>query len=142
MFLGQFVHNVDEKGRLTIPARFRDLLDGTAYITSGFEKNLLVLTEPRFNKMKERLNELSLTDLDARQLKRLLFSNAAQLEFDKAGRILLPAYLREAIGVHTEAILVGVGDYFEIWSPENWKEQENILQDTQANATRFASLDL
>jgi MraZ protein len=142
MFLGRYDHNIDEKGRLTIPARYRDLLVNGAYVTQGFDHNLIVLPAPSFEQMYGHVNELSMTDPTARQLKRLIFSSAERCEFDRAGRILLPQFLRDSVGLASSAILVGVGDYFEIWSPQDWAQQNELLQDTETTTQHFAALNL
>jgi MraZ protein len=143
MFLGQYHHSMDNKGRLTIPSRFRDyLLSDGAYITRGFDHNLMLLSEPMFNKIYERVNRMSMTEPTARILKRLIFSSAERVEFDKVGRILIPDFLRESVGLNSEAVVVGVGAYVEIWDPHQWKEQVSQLQDDEANSQRFAMLDL
>lgn len=142
MFLGQYRHNLDDKGRLTIPARFRDLLTEGVYITQGFESNLLAFTAASFEKISQRINQMSLTDPAVRQLRRLLFSAAVLSEVDRSGRILLPPFLRDVAGIQTDVMLVGAGDYFEIWSPEHWQHQADMLRDTQANEQRFAAFDL
>jgi len=143
MFLGQYQHNLDDKGRLTIPARYRDLLaaDG-AYVLQGFDNNLMVLTAPTFEAISRRVNQMSLTDPTARLLKRLIFSTADRVEVDRAGRILLPQFLRQAAQLNGDVIIVGAGDFFEIWSPEIWAKQVEQLQDVEANAQRFMSLEL
>jgi len=142
MFLGQFEHTIDEKGRMTIPARFRELLEGGAYVTQGFDSNLIVLPTDAFQQIYQRVNQLSMTDPTTRQLKRLIFSYATRLEFDKAGRILLPQFLRETASLDGAAVVVGVGDYFEIWSVQHWADQNDNLRDADANSQRFAALDL
>ncbi|HEY5574716.1 MAG TPA: division/cell wall cluster transcriptional repressor MraZ [Anaerolineales bacterium] len=143
MFLGQYQHNIDSKGRLTIPARFRELLVAEgAYVTQGFDKNLMVLTVPSFNQIYQRVNRMSMTDPMARLLKRLIFSGADRVDVDKVGRILIQQFLREAASLDTEAVIVGVGDYFEIWSPTIWEEQLTQLKDVEANAQRFMTLEL
>ena len=142
MFLGQYRHTIDDKGRLTVPARFRDLLVNGAYITQGFEQNLMVLTSLGFEAITRRVNLNSITDPTARDLRRLLFSTAAQVEPDSNGRILIPQFLRERNQFDGEAVLVGVGDYFEIWTPEHWDSRLDVLMDTEANAQRFIGLDL
>jgi len=142
MFLGQYRHTIDEKGRLTIPARFRDLLEQGAYVTQGLEKNLMVLTADAFEQLARQTNRSSLTDQTAREFKRLLFSTAERLEPDKNGRILLPQFLREFTGLDGEVMLVGVGTHFEIWPTDAWEKQINRLQDAEANAQRFAGLSL
>ncbi|MDH3942863.1 MAG: division/cell wall cluster transcriptional repressor MraZ [Anaerolineae bacterium] len=142
MFLGQYQHNIDDKGRLTIPARYRELLDGGAYISQGFEQNLMVLTPETFEFITQRVNKMSLTDPTARELKRLLFATAERVDPDKIGRILIPQFLRQVSGLDGEAVLAGVGDYFEIWAPVIWEQQIARMKDTEANASRFALLDL
>lgn len=143
MFLGQYQHNIDSKGRLTIPARFRELLVAQgAYVTQGFENNLMVLTVPSFSQIYQRVNRMSMTDPMTRLLKRLIFSGADRVDVDKVGRILIPQFLREAASLDSEAIIVGVGGYFEIWAPAIWQEQLTQLKDVEANAQRFMTLDL
>lgn len=143
MFLGQYHHTIDNKGRLTIPARFRELLAAEgAYITLGFDQNLMVLTVPSFDQIYQRINHTSMTDPTARLLKRLIFSGADQVGVDKTGRILIPQFLREAAELDSEAVVVGVGDYFEIWSPELWAGQMAQIEDAEANAQRFMALDI
>ena len=142
MFLGQHEHTIDEKGRMTIPARFREALEAGAYITQGFDQNLIVLTSPDFEKLTQVLNRMSLTDPTARQLRRHFFANADRLEVDKAGRILLPQFLRQVAHLDGNAMVVGAGEYVEIWSKSLWEQQQVILQDAEANAQKFAALDL
>jgi MraZ protein len=142
MFLGQYRHNFDAKGRLTIPARFRELLTDGAFVTQGFEQNLMVLTPPAFEAITQGVNQTSITNPTARDLKRLLFSTASRVELDGNGRILIPQFLRELAGLDSEAFLVGVGDYFEIWAPTQWEEKMSSLKDPDANAQRFVGLDL
>ena len=143
MFLGQFQHNLDDKGRLMIPARFRELLEGGAYITQGFDKCLMVLTEEYFKQVYERIEAMNLADPTARLLRRLILANAYQVEPDKVGRIVVPQNLRTFLGVTSgELIVAGQGDYFEVWMPTTWSEQMALLQDVEANNARFSTLDL
>ncbi len=143
MFLGQFRHNLDSKGRLTVPARFRDhLASEGAYVMQGFDHNLMVLPTPTFESISRRVSQTTMTDPKARLLRRLLFSTADFVEMDKAGRILIPQFLREAAGLENGVFVIGSGDYFEIWSPDKWDVQVEELQDAQTNADRFAELYL
>jgi len=143
MFIGQFQHNLDDKGRLMIPARFRDLLAAGAFITQGFDKCLMVMTESYFKQVYERIEAMNLADPTARLLRRLILSNAYQVEADKVGRILVPQNLRTFLGIENgELIVAGQGDYFEVWTPALWSEQMALLQDTEANNQRFSTLDL
>ena len=142
MFLGQFQHNLDEKGRLMIPARYRELLAAGAFITQGFDKCLMVMTDAYFAQVYDRINSMNLADPTARLLRRLILSNAYPVEVDKVGRILLPGNLRQVIALNGEAIVAGQGDYFEVWNPADWNMQMDQLQDIETNNQRFATLDL
>jgi len=142
MFLGHFQHNLDEKGRLMIPAPFRELLEGGAFITQGFDRCLMVMNESYFAQVYQRINAMNLADPSARLLRRLIFSNAYPVEVDKVGRILVPSNMRLFIGLDGEAIVAGQGEYFEVWTPAAWKDQMVQIQDTEANNQRFAALDL
>ncbi|MEB2332961.1 MAG: division/cell wall cluster transcriptional repressor MraZ [Anaerolineaceae bacterium] len=143
MFLGQFYHNLDDKGRLMIPARYRDLLAAGAFITQGFDKCLMVMTDAYFKEVYERINNMNMADASARMLRRLILSNAYPVEVDKVGRILVPQNLREFLGIASgELTVAGQGDYFEVWTPVDWKTQMDKLQDVEANEQRFSTLDL
>jgi MraZ protein len=143
MFLGQFQHNLDDKGRLMIPARFRELLEGGAFITQGFDKCLMVMTDAYFKKVYERIESMNLADPTARLLRRLILANAYPVEADKVGRILMPQNLRVFLGIENgELIVAGQGEYFEVWTPALWSEQMAQLQDVEANNARFSTLDL
>ena len=142
MFLGQFQHNLDDKGRLMIPARFRELLAAGAFITQGFDKCLMVMTDVYFKEVYDRISAMNLADPMARLLRRLILSNAYPVEADKVGRILIPQNLRQVITLEGEAIVAGQGEYFEVWAPAAWDEQMAQLQDLETNDQRFAMLDL
>ncbi|MFH1184629.1 MAG: division/cell wall cluster transcriptional repressor MraZ [Chloroflexota bacterium] len=142
MFLGQYQHALDEKGRLTVPARFRELLDGGAFVTQGLDQCLVVMTSASFAQTLSDLSAMNMADPNARLLRRVILSNAYPIEVDKAGRVLVPQQLREFAGLDGDAIVAGQGDYFEVWSPKTWNEQMQQIQDTQANYQRFAALNL
>jgi transcriptional regulator MraZ len=143
MFLGQFQHNLDDKGRLMIPARYRDLLAAGAFITQGFDRCLMVMTDAYFKDVYNRINTMNMADSTARMLRRLILSNAYPVEVDKVGRILVPQNLRGFLGIENgELTVAGQGDYFEVWTPAEWKTQMDKLQDVEANEQRFSTLDL
>ena len=143
MFLGQYQHNLDDKGRLMIPARFRQLLDGDAFITQGFDKCLMVMTGSYVKQVYERIEAMNLADPTARLLRRLILSNAYPVEVDKIGRMLVPQNLRTFLAIENgELVVAGQGEYFEVWMPALWSEQMTQLQDTEANKARFSTLDL
>jgi len=143
MFLSQYQHNLDDKGRLMIPARYRDLLAAGAFITQGFDKCLMVMTDAYFKEVYERINNMNMADASARMLRRLILSNAYPVEADKIGRILVPQNLRSFLGIESgELTVAGQGDYFEVWTPAEWKTQMDKLQDVEVNEQRFSTLDL
>jgi MraZ protein len=142
MFLGRYDHTIDEKGRITVPARFRELLEDGAYITRGLDKNLMILTSSSFDVMSDRITKMSLTNPLARDLRRVLFSGADRVDVDRAGRMLIPAFLREYAQLGSSVTVVGSGDYFEIWSTEAWQAQDQRLEASETNTERFAALDL
>src|SRR3989304_6063560 len=110
MFLGHYQHNLDDQGRLMIPARFRELLEGGAYITQGFDKCLMVMTEAYFREVYERLEAMNLADPTTRLLRRLILSNAYPFEVDKVGRILIPGNLRQVASLEGAAVVGGQGE--------------------------------
>jgi transcriptional regulator MraZ len=142
MFLGQFQHNLDDKGRLMIPARFRELLAAGAFITQGFDRCLMVMTDMYFRQVYDRISAMNLADPNTRLLRRFILSNAYPVEIDKVGRILVPQNLRQGIMLESEAIVAGQGEYFEVWTPADWNAQMAQLQDIETNNQRFATLDL
>jgi MraZ protein len=140
--MGHYEHTIDEKGRITIPSKFRDELADSVVISMGFDGNLFGFPHDLFILLSNKVRGTSLTDSNSRILRRLLFSASEELEFDKAGRILLPAYLRGTAHLTDNAVLVGNGEYFELWSPENWQVQLAVLNDVEANKQRLDALDL
>ncbi len=144
MFLGEYRHSIDNKDRLTVPVRYRELMDEGAYILRGFDRNLMVLTTKAFEAASHRLDQMSLTDPLARDLRRLIFGSASRLEIDKVGRILIPDFLCQKVGLTCDhdAVLVGQGSYFEVWSTDEWAHQQKALDEAEANTERFKVLDL
>lgn len=142
MFLGQFVHSIDTKGRITVPVRFRASLSSGATMVQGFEKNIVVYTTENFLKLAQQTNTLSTTNPDVRAIRRLIFGRASDVELDASGRILIPPFLREYAGIKDEVTIVGGGGYFEIWDSELWSEELPTVTDPEVNARRFAEFDL
>ncbi len=143
MFLGRYHHTIDGKGRLTVPARYRDLLAAEgAYLTQGFDQNINVYPPQIFERISLRVNKLNMTDPNARSLRRLMFSNAEHVVLDRTGRILIPQFLREESKLDSEAVIIGMGDYFEIWSPALWVGQTSMMEENEPFAMRFMGLDL
>ncbi|HBF41374.1 MAG TPA: division/cell wall cluster transcriptional repressor MraZ [Anaerolineaceae bacterium] len=142
MFLNHYDHSIDEKGRITIPAKYRDQLQGGAFLTKGFDQNLTIYPSARFQAFLDRLNHMNSMDPAIRQLKRWFLANAAEIEFDRAGRFIIPQNLRDEAGLNGAAVVVGIGEEIEIWSPSNWKAQNDMVSEPDFKEKQFASLDL
>jgi len=141
-FIGRYLHNIDEKGRLTFPASYRELLGEQPFLLNGFDQNLLVMDANRFQLLYDRINAMNMGDVHTRQLRRLIFSNATQIEFDKTGRFIIPQSLREIARLDTAAIIVGIGKDIEIWNPELYKEMEEAGEGPTSAATLVSNFDL
>jgi MraZ protein len=140
MFLGQFHHTFDDKSRLTVPSRFReDFADGV-FIIQGFDRNLMVLTAPAFDAIYQHVMTMNILDPQARQLRRHIIGKGNQVELDGSGRILISQDLRAWAELETDVIIVGQGNYFEVWKPELWQNMED--QDQVFDAERFKALNL
>lgn len=142
MFMGEFTHAIDDKGRLTIPAKFREDLAYGAVITRGYDKYLVLYTAESFKRLTARAETLTPTNPEHRALLRLTFSGASEAVPDRQGRILVPPFLRDYAGIDSECVIVGVGHAIEVWSKDGWGQQLEQLNDPAANAERFAALNL
>ncbi len=129
MFLGEFSHNLDDKGRLTIPAKFRDELAGGVVITRGIDRCLSVFPRQVWATLAERIAQLPLTQRNARNFGRLMFSGAADFIPDRQGRVLIPQGLREYAGLNSEAVIIGLYDRLEIWNPELWASVKAAVEE-------------
>lgn len=141
MFLGRFEHNLDTKGRLALPARYRDRLDEGVVVTRGFDPCLLIYPMAAWEPLAERVSALSIGDSDVRRLRRMLFAEATDLTLDRQGRILIPSELRDYAGIEREAIVVGMHTFIEVWSPDEWASQRDALdREGAVIAERLAEL--
>ena len=125
MFMGEYNHTVDPKGRLIIPSRFREALGEEFVVTKGLDGCLFVFPMDEWQKFEEKLQSLPLTSKSARQFTRFFVAGATPCELDKQGRILLPQTLREFAGLDKEVVLTGMMNHVEIWSKEKWIENSS-----------------
>lgn len=122
MLMGEYNHTLDAKGRLTVPARFREDLGDIFVVTRGFEGCLTAYPMDRWERIKNNLMALSLTNPGGRKLSRLFLGNAIECEVDKMGRILLPQPLRNTASITRDVVLTGLGDRVEIWDQTAWSK--------------------
>lgn len=130
MFLGEYTHTIDDKGRLTIPAKFRPELERGLVVTRGFDSNnLMVFTMAGWEELAQKIASRPITDSSARAFRRRVFSGAVDLVPDRQGRILLPATLREFANLETEAAVIGMFNYMEIWPVDAWQPVRDDIED-------------
>lgn len=132
MFVGEYIHTIDDKGRLAIPARMRRDLEEGAVVTRGIDTCLFVYPKNEWIKLAEKIAALPLSDPRARSFARLMLAGAMDVEFDKQGRILLPGYLREYGKLKTEVVIAGVYNRMELWDKQAWnayKSAHSIEED-------------
>lgn len=141
MFMGEYNHTIDAKGRLIVPSKFRDALGDEFVITKGLDGCLFVYDNKEWTAFEEKLKSLPLTNKDARQFVRFFLAGAANVEVDKQGRILVPSNLREFAKLSKEVVLVGVASRIEIWSKEIWENTESF-EDMEEIAEHMADLGL
>ena len=142
MFLGEFSHTIDEKGRLTIPAKFRDELAEGLIVTRGIDRCLAVYPMKEWNRLAEQVSALPLTDRLARAFRRLVFANASDAVPDKQGRILIPPRLREYADLNGEAIVTGLNTYVEVWNPDAWGEERERVEGNAVNIEAWKDLNI
>ncbi len=129
MFLGEFTHTIDDKGRVTIPARFRAELAAGLVVTRGFDRNLMVFPLAEWQEMAERVAARPVSDESVRAFRRRLFAGATDLEPDRQGRIVLPQYLRDFAGIDGEVVVAGMYNYIELWDAGAWGDVRKEVED-------------
>ncbi|WP_067620842.1 division/cell wall cluster transcriptional repressor MraZ [Alicyclobacillus acidiphilus] len=142
MFMGEFEHSLDTKGRLTVPAKFRDELGESFVVTRGLDKCLFVYPHEEWQILEAKLKALPMTRSDARSFVRFFFSGASECELDRQGRILLPQKLRDYAGLEKDCTLLGVSNRVEIWDSNIWANYSNDAEasfaDIAENLVDFA----
>ncbi|MNB75164.1 cell division protein MraZ [compost metagenome] len=122
MFMGEYQHSVDDKGRIIIPAKFRELLGASFVATRGLDSCLFVYPMEEWAIMEQKLKSLPLMKSDARAFSRFFFSGATECQWDKQGRVTLPANLREYAKLDKDCVILGVSNRVEIWNKELWEQ--------------------
>lgn len=141
MFMGEYHHTVDTKGRMIIPAKFRENLGETFVLTRGLDKCLFGYPQSEWKILEEKLKTLPLTKKDARAFTRFFFSGAIECELDKQGRVNITTPLLSYAGLEKECVVLGVSNRIEIWSKESWEEyfaaSEESFSDIAENMIGF-----
>ncbi len=135
MFIGQYNHSIDDKGRLAIPAKFREVLGRGAIVTRGLDSSLFLLPLEEWDKLASKIADLPLGQANARSFARLMLAGAMEVTLDKQGRCIVPDYLRTYAGLQKDVVIVGVNTRLEIWDAGRWA---TYVAQTEQNAESIA----
>jgi len=122
MFIGEYLHTIDHKGRVAIPAKFRPRLAGGCVVTRGLDSSLVIYPKEEWEILAKKLAKLPLSKPDARAFARLMLAGAMDVELDKQGRIIIPNYLKEYGNLTNSIIIAGLYDRMEIWDQDAWED--------------------
>lgn len=142
MLFGRYNLLIDKDDCFQIPANFQGYFQSRGIVTQGFEKNLILHTDESFDIIVRRIKTLNITNPLARLLMRMVLGTASEVGIDENGRFSIPESLQRFAGLEKEMILVGQGDFWELWSPDNWQDQEKRIQDASLNREQFAVLNI
>ena len=140
MLLGLHTNILEKNNHLALPASFREIMAAEVYITSGFDRNIMVLTLQAFQEIYDKITSLNLANPVARLLLRMILGSAHKVMVAPDGKIVIPDVLKTFAGLEHEVTLVGQGDFIEIWSSENWYRQAEQLLHIEAN--QFSTLTI
>ncbi|MBR5369931.1 MAG: division/cell wall cluster transcriptional repressor MraZ [Bacilli bacterium] len=133
MFIGEYHHTIDEKGRIIIPVKFREELGNNFIITRGIENCLFVYSEENWAKITNKLNSLPFTKKDARTFNRFFMSGATSVELDKQGRVNISKPLIDYANLLKDCVIIGTGDRLEVWSQESWESFFDSTKDSMSD---------
>ncbi len=126
MFYGEYSHGLDRKGRLILPARFREIAKESGvekfFLTRGLDKCLFMFSEEEWKSQEQKFKSISFTKQEGRSFNRMFFSGAAEITPDKQGRFIIPTYLKDFAAIKRETMIIGISSRIEIWDNELWKE--------------------
>ncbi|GAB2543016.1 division/cell wall cluster transcriptional repressor MraZ [Gracilibacillus alcaliphilus] len=143
MFMGEYQHNIDTKGRIIVPAKFREGLGEQFVITRGLDQCLFAYPMDEWRQLEEKLKKLPLTKKDARAFTRFFFSGAVECELDKQGRINIPAPLRKYADIEKECAVIGVSNRVEFWAEDKWNDFVDVSEESFAEiAENMMDFDL
>ena len=143
MFIGEYQHNLDQKGRVAVPVKFRSALGGGVIVTRGLDGCLFMFTEQEWQELAQKLMALPLAQANSRAFVRLMMAGAVQVALDSQGRILLPDYLRQYAGLKKEAVITGLYNRLELWDKERWQEYKGKTEASSDEiAERLAELGI
>ena len=128
MLIGEYTHSIDDKNRLSLPAKFRQELGKKVVVTQGLDNCLWIFKSVEWKKIEDKLNEASIGQADNRSFNRLMFSSAVEAEIDSIGRILVPEFLRDRANLKNKVVVIGVSSRVEIWNEKAWNEYKKVVE--------------
>ncbi|MEA1963363.1 MAG: division/cell wall cluster transcriptional repressor MraZ [Patescibacteria group bacterium] len=141
MFIGEYKHNLDSKGRLAIPVKFRGLLKKGAVVTRGLDNCLFLYSKKEWEEKAKKISSLPLNKANDRAFARLMLAGAMEIDFDKQGRVMIPEYLREFAKLNKKTVIAGLYDRLEIWDEQKWNKYK-MGTEKESNAIAEALGDL
>lgn len=142
MFIGHFIHTLDEKSRIALPAKFRTRLEEGVVMTTGRDKQILIFAREEFDRFAIKVDELPLMGIDVDSLRRFVFGNAVEGVPDKQGRVIVSDTLLTHAAIEREAVLVGVGKFIEMWNPQEWQKAQDEVAAASAQKQVWAQLGI
>lgn len=133
MFIGEYIHNIDDKGRLAVPVKFRNRLSGGAVVTKGLDNCLSLYPQDAWEKQADKLANLPQTQSKSRAYARFVLAGAFPVEIDKQGRVNVPPMLRKFAGISGQVIVTGLGDHIEIWAKDAWEKYSTSVEQDSIN---------
>jgi len=132
MFIGEYNHSVDDKGRMAIPAKFRTKLKSGAVITKGLDNCLVIYPKAEWETLAEKLSSLPISQANTRAFSRLMLAGAMDIELDKQGRMIIPEYLRKFADLEKKVIIAGLYNRLEVWDETKWEGYRSETEDASA----------
>ena len=143
VFTGEYRHTIDAKGRLAVPARFRSELAGESHVCRWIDGCLAIFPKAAWDQLAGQISGLSrVGDARAREFARSVFASAFPVELDGQGRVLVPSYLRDMVGLESDAVVVGLNDHVELWSPARWATYSAPMNEPDEFAARLSGLEI
>lgn len=128
MLIGEYTHTIDDKNRISLPAKFRTELGKKIVVTQGLDNCLWIFKMPEWKKIEEKLNQSSIGQADNRSFNRIMFGSAVEAEVDSIGRILIPDFLRDKASLKNKCVVIGVSSRVEIWNEKAWLEYKKVVE--------------
>ena len=142
MFLGDFRHTLDEKSRITLPAKYRLELLGGVVMTTGFDHCLLLFPQQGFERLADKIDNMQFIGREQAALRRKFYSDASDAIPDKQGRVIIPDELLEYAGISANVVIAGLGKYIELWNPEAWAQARVQMQEYAAQQDLWSKLGI